>query len=67
MPVWTLLPRIDTDWRWPTEGTTTVWYPTMRLFRQTTGMAAWTDVFADVADALEAMRQQTLSVRPARN
>lgn len=32
-PVWTLLPR-ECDWRWPSEGRRTWWYPTMRLFRQ---------------------------------
>ncbi|HVS15240.1 MAG TPA: tetratricopeptide repeat protein [Thermoanaerobaculia bacterium] len=32
-PVWTLLTHA-TDWRYPPEGETTPWYPTMRLFRQ---------------------------------
>jgi hypothetical protein len=34
VPVWTLLAR-DADWRW-IEGDHSPWYPTMRLFRQTT-------------------------------
>jgi Flp pilus assembly protein TadD len=33
-PVWVLLPFAP-DWRWTLEGETTPWYPTARLFRQT--------------------------------
>ena len=33
-PVWTLL-GFSPDWRWGIEGVTTPWYPSMRLFRQT--------------------------------
>ena len=33
LPVWTLLRR-DCDWRWTDTGSTTPWYPSMRLFRQ---------------------------------
>lgn len=32
-PVWILLPR-SCDWRWCSEGSTTPWYPSARLFRQ---------------------------------
>ena len=32
-PVWVMLP-FSADWRWMTDGETTPWYPTMRLFRQ---------------------------------
>jgi len=35
VPVWTLLPAIDSDWRWGVSGHSTFWYPSMRLFRQT--------------------------------
>jgi tetratricopeptide (TPR) repeat protein len=59
MPVWTLLPCADTDWRWQTGGDTTVWYPTMRLFRQTR-IGTWSDVISNVADALQAMRVSRL-------
>jgi tetratricopeptide (TPR) repeat protein len=66
MPVWTLLPRIDTDWRWQTEGSTTLWYPTMRLFRQTR-IGAWNDVVSDVGRALQATREQTHRAGRVRN
>jgi hypothetical protein len=33
VPVWTLLQQ-EPDWRWMSQGERTVWYPTMRLFRQ---------------------------------
>jgi hypothetical protein len=34
-PVWLLLSH-DPDWRWGWSGETTPWYPSMRLYRQTT-------------------------------
>ncbi|MGB8843844.1 MAG: tetratricopeptide repeat protein [Aliidongia sp.] len=34
LKAWVLLPAIETDWRWGTEGATTFWYPSLRLFRQ---------------------------------
>ena len=52
-PVWTLLPAIDTDWRWQAGGDTTFWYPTMRLFRQTQS-GSWGAVVAAMRDALQA-------------
>jgi hypothetical protein len=33
--VWTLLPY-EADWRWMIDRDDSPWYPTMRLFRQTT-------------------------------
>ncbi|MDD3182204.1 MAG: tetratricopeptide repeat-containing glycosyltransferase family protein [Alphaproteobacteria bacterium] len=33
-PVWTLLPKMNGDWRWGPAGETTFWYPSMRLYRQ---------------------------------
>jgi len=35
-PVWILLPRLMTDWRWMEGRTDSPWYPSARLFRQIT-------------------------------
>ena len=51
-PVWTLLPRIP-DWRWLLDREDTPWYPTMRLFRQTTP-GAWGPVLERVVQELQA-------------
>jgi hypothetical protein len=50
VPVWTLL-RSDCDWRWMQHGRDTVWYPTMRLFRQPYP-GDWQSVIDEVMDAL---------------
>jgi ADP-heptose:LPS heptosyltransferase len=34
-PVWVML-QFAPDWRWGVEGQSTHWYPSMRLYRQTT-------------------------------
>jgi Flp pilus assembly protein TadD len=49
-PVW-LLNRFDGCWRWPRDRDGTAWYPTMRLFRQSTP-GDWADVMRRVAEAL---------------
>jgi hypothetical protein len=49
-PVW-MLNRFDTCWRWLQEREDTPWYPTMRLFRQTT-KGDWAAVVQRVRDAL---------------
>jgi len=49
-PVWTLLAQVP-DWRWGVTGTSTPWYPTMRLFRQAHAHD-WPGVVADVGRAL---------------
>jgi Flp pilus assembly protein TadD len=49
-PVW-LLSRLDACWRWGKERDDSPWYPTMRLFRQTT-QGDWAEVIRRVADAL---------------
>lgn len=50
-PVWTLLPAIGEDWRWAGQEDVSVWYPSMRLFRQT--MAGdWDDVLYMVNEEL---------------
>lgn len=50
-PVWTLLP-LGADYRWMTEGTTSPWYPTMRLFRQP-AFDDWDSVIAAIGQALD--------------
>ncbi len=32
-PVWTLLPYVNTDWRWLRDRSDSPWYPSMRLYR----------------------------------
>ncbi len=49
-PVWVAL-RAVPDWRFMLERRDSPWYPTMRLFRQTT-RDAWGPVFAAMRDAL---------------
>jgi len=49
-PVWVLLPFAP-DWRWTPAGDTTPWYPTARLFRQTS-LGDWDDVIARVGSEL---------------
>ena len=43
---WLLLPY-RADWRWPLEGSTTPWYASMRLFRQS-AFSDWAGVFSEV-------------------
>ena len=40
------------EWRWPVDRDVSPWYPTMRLFRQTT-LGRWDDVFERMKVALE--------------
>jgi tetratricopeptide (TPR) repeat protein len=49
-PVW-ILNRFDTCWRWMTDRTDSLWYPSARLFRQPQP-GDWDSVIADVAHAL---------------
>jgi tetratricopeptide (TPR) repeat protein len=50
-PVWLLVPFAP-DWRWTLDGETTPWYPSARLFRQTT-LGDWRPVIERVAAALQ--------------
>jgi tetratricopeptide (TPR) repeat protein len=49
-PVWTFL-AANPDWRWMLDRTDTPWYPTMRLFRQTS-RGDWTDPIRRAAQEL---------------
>jgi ADP-heptose:LPS heptosyltransferase len=50
VPVWLALSAVA-DWRWLREREDTVWYPTMRLFRQRT-LGEWSDVFQRIVGEL---------------
>jgi hypothetical protein len=49
-PLWMLLPFAP-DWRWTLDGDTSPWYPTARLFRQTS-LGDWDAVIERVAAEL---------------
>ena len=49
-PAWIMLPFAP-DWRWLLRRADTPWYPTVRLFRQST-VRRWDDVLQAVATAL---------------
>ncbi|THD70135.1 tetratricopeptide repeat protein [Phenylobacterium sp.] len=52
-PCWTLLPALHCDWRWLRDRTSSPWYPTMRLYRQTRAKD-WTETIDRVIDDLAA-------------
>lgn len=54
-PVWLLLPWVP-DWRWLLDRSDSPWYPTMRLFRQTSH-GDWATVLRQVGDDLAAVVQ----------
>jgi hypothetical protein len=47
---WIML-HADCDWRWPASGDTTLWYPSVRLFRQHQA-GEWDDVVRDIRTVL---------------
>jgi ADP-heptose:LPS heptosyltransferase len=49
-PVW-LLNRYESEWRWLTEGETSPWYPTVRVFRQP-AIHDWDSVIAMILTEL---------------
>ncbi|MDR2614012.1 MAG: FkbM family methyltransferase [Candidatus Accumulibacter sp.] len=49
-PAW-LLNRFDTDWRWLLDREDSPWYPTLRIFRQTS-LGGWDSVLPRVEEAL---------------
>ncbi|HET6252062.1 MAG TPA: tetratricopeptide repeat-containing glycosyltransferase family protein [Tepidisphaeraceae bacterium] len=56
-PAWVLIAS-EQDWRWLLKRDDTPWYPTLRLFRQTTP-GQWPDVIERVAGALAEYRHQS--------
>lgn len=60
-PVWLLLAYVP-EWRWGLTGSSSPWYPTMTLFRQT-NPGDWAEVFSRVAAELQ--RIQRRSIGPA--
>jgi tetratricopeptide (TPR) repeat protein len=50
VPAWVALSAVA-DWRWMIGREDTPWYPSMRLFRQTT-LGDWAEVFGRMAEAL---------------
>jgi tetratricopeptide (TPR) repeat protein len=55
-PVWTMLP-FALDWRWLRDREDSPWYPTMRLFRQSTPRV-WTDVLRRIRSELSGLAQR---------
>jgi hypothetical protein len=53
IPTWIVLPQ-RSDWKWATEESGPVWYPSARLFRQQ-HPTDWKPVMEEVADALRAL------------
>jgi len=52
-PTWVLL-QYSPDWRWQLSGDSTAWYPTLRLFRQSS-LGAWTPVVQCASSELAAL------------
>jgi tetratricopeptide (TPR) repeat protein len=56
-PTWLALKHVP-DWRWRSAGSTTSWYPTVRLFRQPRP-GDWQTVFADMQTELAKLLRRT--------
>src|SRR5262249_10987589 len=62
LPVWVALPHAG-DWRWLMGREDSPWYPTVRLFRQTSP-GQWEDVFRRIAEALGRRIAAPAELRP---
>jgi hypothetical protein len=62
LPVWVALPHAA-DWRWLIGRDDSPWYPTLRLFRQTSP-GQWDDVFRRIAEALGRRIAEPAELRP---
>jgi ADP-heptose:LPS heptosyltransferase len=58
-PVWILLPHLS-DWRWMQDRNTTPWYPSARLFRQSSP-GDWAGVMNRVTIKLSGLRRRLLT------
>ncbi|HEY9616835.1 MAG TPA: tetratricopeptide repeat-containing glycosyltransferase family protein [Microcoleaceae cyanobacterium] len=56
-PVWTLLQFVP-DWRWQLHRQDSPWYPSMRLFRQSS-IEDWNSVFPAISEALDQWLQSS--------
>ena len=56
VPVWVALPWVP-DWRWLMDRGDSPWYPTMRLYRQTTA-GDWVGVFQEMQASLAAVEKK---------
>jgi tetratricopeptide (TPR) repeat protein len=56
VPVWVALSHVP-EWRWMQQREDSPWYPTMRLFRQTTP-GDWQEVFERIAAAVQSLVKQ---------
>lgn len=61
VPCWVLLPFAP-DWRWLLNRSDSLWYPSLRLFRQT-GFREWESVISSVAHSLKEYQQVTVNRR----
>ena len=59
-PVWVMAPYVA-EWRYGWEGSSMIWYPSVRVHRQPK-LDAWAPVIADVKRALIKQMRETLSV-----
>jgi hypothetical protein len=61
-PVWTVLSAEVADWRWGLNGASTLWYPSMKLFRRETA-GDWAGVFKNVAEELRSWLDKKAKAR----
>ncbi|MFC1759255.1 glycosyltransferase family 9 protein [Planctomycetota bacterium] len=57
-PVW-MATSNSPDWRWPSTGSTSIWYPTIRLFHQSKP-GDWQTVFANICQALAPLVKKSI-------
>ena len=63
LPTWLLLP-FNADWRWQQERTDSSWYPSLRLFRQSS-LGDRRPVVTELADVLRLLSYTSASVAHA--